>query len=123
MNGQRAAVHRSTLADLGYPQPTSLILADNACAVGIGTDSVKSKRTKCMDMRFHWIRDRIRQGQFEVQWRKGAHNLADFFTKPLPVHAHQSLMPLLVYTAPQPSNPAHGARQRRATSWKLRRPP
>ena len=49
-------------------------------------------------MKFHWIRDRIRQGQFLVMWRKGADNLADFFTKPLPVHRHQRLMPLLVHT-------------------------
>ena len=57
---------------------------------------VKIKRTKSIDMRFHWVRDRIRQGHFQVQWRKGAHNLADFFTKALPVHKHQELMPFLV---------------------------
>ena len=51
-------------------------------------------------MRYHWIRDRIQQQQFIVAWRKGADNLADFFTKPLPVHVHQSLMPLLVHTPP-----------------------
>jgi hypothetical protein len=38
-----------------------------------------------MDMRFHWVRDRVRQGQFNIQWRPGAVNLADFFTKALPV--------------------------------------
>jgi hypothetical protein len=121
MNGQKSATHRITLEDLGYPQGTSLILADNACAVGIGKDTVKSKRTKCMDMRFHWIRDRIRQGQFDVQWRQGAHNLADFFTKPLPVHAHQSIMHLLVHTPPQIGSSCLNTRQQRTNTWKSNR--
>ena len=75
-------------------------LCDNKCAESIALDTIKPKRTKSIDMRFHWIRDRIKQQQFVVAWRKGADNLADFFTKPLPVHAHQSLMPLLVHTPP-----------------------
>ena len=50
--------------------------------------SVKMKRSKSIDMRFHWIRDRIKQGHFVVTWIKGANNLADFFTKALPVNVH-----------------------------------
>ena len=38
-----------------------------------------------MDTRFHWTRDRVRQGQFIVSWRPGLQNLADIFTKALPV--------------------------------------
>ena len=53
-------------------------------------------------MQFHWIRDRIKQKQFCVTWRKGAHNLADFFTKALPVRLHKVLMPLLVRIPPTP---------------------
>ena len=34
-----------------------------------------------MDMRFYWIRDRVRQGHFLVHWRKGNDNLADYHTK------------------------------------------
>jgi hypothetical protein len=36
-------------------------------------------------MRFHWLRDRVRQGQFRVLFIPGAINIADFFTKALPV--------------------------------------
>jgi cytochrome b involved in lipid metabolism len=32
-------------------------------------------------MRFYWIRDRIKQGQFIIHWRAGKDNLADYFTK------------------------------------------
>ena len=38
----------------------------------------------CMDVRFFWLRDRIKQGQFAVQHLAGRWNIADFFTKSLP---------------------------------------
>ena len=119
---QHATCLRSTLADLGYPQDATLLLCDNACAVGIASDTVKSKRSKTIDMRFHWVRDRVRQGQFVVQWRKGAHNLADFFTKPLPVKVHQSLMSLLVNVPPRLDNPHITPRHRRAVAHQRTHP-
>ena len=36
-----------------------------------------------MDMRFFWLVDRIRQGQFTSAHIRGEWTLADFFTKPL----------------------------------------
>lgn len=100
VNGQEEASLRQILNALGHPQPATIILCDNKCAHGIATDTVKPKRTKSADMKLHWIRDRIRQGQFHVMWRKGADNLADFFTKALPVHEHKRLMKLLVLVPP-----------------------
>ena len=96
INAQSGEWTRSILRAIGHIQPPTIILSDNACAVGLATDSVKIKRSKSIDMRFHWIRDRVRQGHFRVIWRKGANNLADFFTKVIPVHQHQATMPLLV---------------------------
>jgi hypothetical protein len=32
-------------------------------------------------MRFYCIRDRICQGPFTLEWKKGERNLADYFTK------------------------------------------
>ena len=34
-----------------------------------------------MDMRWHWLKDRVRQGQFLVYYRPGKDNYADPFTK------------------------------------------
>jgi hypothetical protein len=99
INGQHGEWLRVVLTAFGYTQPPTLIMCDNACAVGIANNTVKMKRSKCIDMRFHWIRDRISQGHFIVQWRQGANNLADFFTKALPVNEHRELMPFLVYTS------------------------
>jgi hypothetical protein len=80
-NGKEAAMLRNTLRDMGHPQSATPIQTDNACAAGIANDTVKQRRTKAMDMRFYWIRDRVRQGHFLIHWRKGTDNLADYFTK------------------------------------------
>ena len=106
MNRQEGASLRQILSALGYPQPATVILCDNKCAHGIATDAVKPKRTKSVDIKFHWIRNRIRQGQLKAMWRKGVDNLADFFTKALPVHQHKRLMSLLVHVPPATSLPA-----------------
>ena len=115
--GQEGVCLRNILSSLGYPQPPTIILCDNKCAVGIALDTIKPKRTKSIDMRYHWIRDRIQQQQFIVAWRKGADNLADFFIKPLPIHANQSLMPLLVHTPPAFFSPHLSSSAARAAKW------
>ena len=115
LNGQEAASLRDTLTALGYPLQATIIQCDNKCAQGIATDTVKPKRTESIDMKFHWIRDRLCQGQFMIMWRKGTDNLADFLTKLLPVHQHQRLMPLLVHVpcaTGLPAQTAHSKRKR-----------
>ncbi len=37
-----------------------------------------------MDMRFFWLRDRVKQQQFVVEHIPGQYNVVDFFTKALP---------------------------------------
>jgi hypothetical protein len=87
-----------------------------------------------MDMRFHWIRDRIRQGHFRVYWKPGTDNLADFFTKDHPIK-HQRAMrhffvsdhaPSLALTQPsKPTTvaafPASGMNRRRRAARQLQR--
>ena len=78
------------------PQPTNVFLRDNKCAVGVATDTAQAKRSKAIDMRWPWIRDRVRQGLFDVYWCEGSINLADFYTKALPYDAHHMIMPYIV---------------------------
>jgi hypothetical protein len=86
LNGQAAEDLRNILHDLGYPQPTTIITADNSTAVGVANRSVKQRRSKTIDMRYHWIRDRADQGHLHIIWGPGALNRADYFTKAHPVH-------------------------------------
>ena len=97
--GQHAASLRTTLSDMGYPQPSTTIMCDNTSAIGIATDSIKQKRSKAVDMRFHWIRDRVRQAQFTITYIPTQQNLADYFTKNLPFEAHQQFHQFLVSAA------------------------
>ena len=46
------------------------------------------KRTKAMDMRFYWVRDRVEQKHFEVKWNPGHTNLGDWFNKNNPPTQH-----------------------------------
>ena len=118
MAAQKACPLRQTLHDLGYPQPATLIPVDNTCAVGLANDIVKSRRSKSVDMRFHWIRDRVKQGQFKVIWREGQLNLADFFTKPLPIKAFRRLRHFFVRLPGTPAPPATPAtRVTRTQPW------
>ena len=101
VNCKHAVNTRNILEALGHQQQPTQATSDNSVAVGLSHDSLKVKRSKAIDLRFHWIRDRIRQQQFEVIWAPGRDNLADFFTKPLPVHVHQGRMRQLVFVPPQ----------------------
>jgi hypothetical protein len=89
VNGQHAYFERVVLESLGYPQAATKLYADNKAAVGIATDSVKLRKSKAIDMRYHWIRDRVRQKIFDVIWAEGKGNDADFFTKLQPSARHQ----------------------------------
>jgi hypothetical protein len=125
LNAQIAAWLRTILVELGYPQPPTLIMTDNATAVGIATGKCKIKRSKPMDMRWHWIRDRVQQGQFSVHWISGAQNLADFFTKSLPVHKHREFAPLLAFAPPTMLSLATvmNSRASRALHWRTKLQP
>ena len=56
---QMASGLRKTLSDLGYPQPATYILVDNEVASRIASNTTEPKRTKSIDMQFHWLRDRV----------------------------------------------------------------
>jgi hypothetical protein len=96
INAQHGVWLRTVLEAMGYKQPATSLICDNKCAVGLGNATIKQKRSKSIDMRFHWVRDRIKQGQFKLEWVRGAGNVADFFTKPLSVEDHRTKQVLLM---------------------------
>ena len=57
---------RTTLEELGHPQPPTPVQVDNTTAHGFVNDTIKIKRTKAIDMRYHWVVDRRKQGQFSI---------------------------------------------------------
>ena len=59
LNGKETEDLREILREMGHPQnePTH-IHTDNSTAMGISNNTIKQRRSKAMDMRFHWVRDR-----------------------------------------------------------------
>eukprot|EP00957_Ditylum_brightwellii_P087459 6657647-Ditylum_brightwellii.AAC.1 len=47
------------------------------------------KRSKAMDMRFQWLRCHAAQKQFNIKWRRGKYNKADYASKHHPPTVHQ----------------------------------
>jgi hypothetical protein len=82
---------RQILADLGHPQPPTVIYCDNECAIGLANRTMTPHFSKSLNMRFNWLRDRVDQGQFRIVFVPGVLNLADFFTKSLPVGWHSTM--------------------------------
>ena len=62
-NAKQLLPLRQTLIELGYPQEATPLQLDYQSATQILNDTVSQKRSKAMDMRFYWLRDRVKQNQ------------------------------------------------------------
>ena len=80
-NSNNAIPLRRTLEELGHPQKATPIKTDNSTASGFCNRTIKQKRSKSWDMRYHWIRDKIENKTVVIYWAPGTQNLADYFTK------------------------------------------
>ena len=100
---QEACPIRTALEELGHPQKPMVITTDNSTASGIANETVKQKRSKAFDMRYYWVRDRVQQGQFEIQWQPGKQNMADYFTKHHPPSHHEAIRSAYLYAKDNPT--------------------
>ena len=92
MASREACPIRVTLDEMGHNQSPTPLKVDNSTAVGFANGQIKHKRSKAIDMRFHWVRDRVRQGQFAIYWTPGNKNeAADYVTKHHPTSHHRQL--------------------------------
>ena len=90
INCREAVPARHTLEFLGHTQPPTPIQTDNTTALGVVNNNVM-KKLKAMDMKYHWLRDRITQQQFRHYWAPGSDNKGDYVTKHhAPIH-HQAI--------------------------------
>ena len=105
-NGQEAVPIRTTLQELGHPQPQTPIRVDNSTAKGFANGTIKKKRSIAIDMRFYWIQDRTRQGQFLIYWKPGRNNLGDYLTKHHSPAHHCIMRPTYLHPTTQLVNAA-----------------
>ncbi len=90
---------RMTMQTLGYTDLTCELFVDNECAIGLATNTVKQMRSRAIDMRYHWLRERTELKHFRIQWVPTKSNIADFFTKCLPVATHSQYRNLFLASA------------------------
>ena len=93
INAREAVPTRKTLEEMGHSQPRTPMQTDNTAAHAVVTNNVQPKRTKAMDMRFHWLHDRSAQKQFRYFWRRGSSNRGDYFTKHFAGSHHKLIRP------------------------------
>ena len=74
-------------------QVPTAIQVDNSTAVGIATEEFLQNKSKAMDMRFYWINNRTKQGNFRVFWILGPENLVDYHSKHHPPEHHMAVRP------------------------------
>jgi hypothetical protein len=98
-NAQSGAPLRVTLTELGHTQPPTPLRKYNSTAFSILNETIKQKRSKAMDMRYHWLTDRVRQKQFDVYWRPGRENLEDYHTEHHSTQHHKDMRGLILHQA------------------------
>eukprot|EP00253_Pinus_taeda_P007207 PITA_07207 len=75
---------RRMLRSLGQEQAkATVIFCDNSSAIALSKNSVFHKRTKHIDMRFHYIRELVSNGEIALEHCRTQEQVADILTKPL----------------------------------------
>ena len=97
MNVNKAIPIRHTLIKMGHPQPPTPLKTNNTTAQEILTGKFRQKRSKSIDMRFWWLKDRTEQKQFRAELGPGKGNLADYTTKfHIPTH-QRKMQPIQLF--------------------------
>ena len=75
----------SPMDEVGYPQPRPVILwNDNAGAVLLSKNTKHNAKVKHIAICYHYIRDRVSDGDIDVRHLPSTENLMDMLTKHLP---------------------------------------
>ena len=61
LNAQDAIPIYQCLIDMGHPQPPTPLCTDNSASNGLVTVKFQRRRSKSIDMHFHWLRNHITQ--------------------------------------------------------------
>lgn len=61
-----------------------LLLVDNASVIKLAKNSSFYKRSKHIDVRTHFVRERIQNGELKIEHVPSENQVADILTKPIP---------------------------------------
>lgn len=83
---------KKILYDLGYPCKPIQIHIDNQSAIKLVRNPEFHCRTKHIDIKYHFIREKYNNGDINVIYVSTHNQLADLFTKPLPKEKFENLL-------------------------------
>jgi hypothetical protein len=82
---------QALLGELGVSQTRPPILwCDNIGATYLSSNQVFHARTKHIEVDYHFVRERVAQKLLQIKFISSKDQIADIFTKPLPLPLFQS---------------------------------
>ena len=69
------------LQELGLHQKEFVVYCDSQSAIDLSKNSIYHARTKHIDVRYHWIREKIEDGSMHVMKIHTSENPSDMLTK------------------------------------------
>ena len=69
--------------DYGIKLDCILIKCDNISAINLSKNPIQHSKTKHIDIRHHFLRDYVQNGDISLEFVDTNYQLADIFTKPL----------------------------------------
>ncbi|GJR80416.1 retrovirus-related pol polyprotein from transposon TNT 1-94 [Tanacetum coccineum] len=72
------------LTDYGFQFNKIPLYCDNKSAISLCCNNVQHSQAKYIDVRYHFIKEQIKNGIVELYFDRTEYQLADIFTKPLP---------------------------------------
>ena len=84
-NCKAEAPLRVTLMEMVHPQGITQVTTDNSAAQGLIKKTMIPKAAKSYDMRFNYLKCREAQRQFDIIWRQGKNNRAEYHSKKHPI--------------------------------------
>ena len=89
---QEAMYLRQLLKDLKFDQKSATaIYEDNRGCIDLSENPVHHKRSKHIDIRYHYIRDKVESNDITLTYIHTQEQLADLLIKPLPKQRTQEL--------------------------------
>ena len=92
-NCKTAIELKHMLEALGHKQRTIPIKIDNSTASSFANATLKHKRSKTWNMRWYWLKDKVRQKELYIYWQQGSKNYADYHSKHFPPSYHTKVRP------------------------------
>nr|GEU92970.1 retrovirus-related Pol polyprotein from transposon TNT 1-94 [Tanacetum cinerariifolium] len=91
------SMDETQLTDYGFHFDKIPMYCDSKVAIAISCNPVQHSRTKYIDVRYHFIKEKVKKGIVELFFVKTEYQLADLFTKALPKEMFKYLVRRLDY--------------------------